>query len=742
MRRLLSTISAILLISLHILAQTADSRRARLLMDVISKYEVPQYISNELAINIGTELNELLSIYRQAYGSDSPQYADALLQAALTCADFGDNKQGMKWVKRSDEIFKQHGHGPFDGRDTVQQIFRMDICSHLYYNSSAETRAISLSQQSLQLKKEYFGEHSEVYLNELLNISRLYAERLNYSKSNIYHNLGYQAYVELLKQEFCSTSESERTLYWEKAIKYIDKTLQLAYKAGSKGQRGGSQSLAAAAYNAMLLSKGLLLNTTVGFETYINQSGNVEAMRNLQLKKQLADQQAEQSVLDSLDYVILNALQQAGQSFQLPHLSISWTDVAQKLEAGDLAVEFFKTADGKYGALLLKHDWTSPKIVRLNEFVNMGKKYLDLASAIGTISLEHYEPAQAQQLWSLSKSIWTDDIVRYFPANGEGRIFFAADGELLMTGIEYLPFIEPEGNGSFTCIADLFNLYRLSSTRELVMTSTTPSSNDMAVYGGLRYDMFDDELLADAQQYRTATDLAYSPTQRLRDVRAADRAIPYLEGTALEADSIVAAINGSTSNSLTARPYIGNSGTEASFKALSGRHNRVIHVATHGFFYSDNDSTFNRFELGNNPLVRSGLFFSGADNKWFGIDLPDDVDDGFLTSLEISNLNFQGLDLIVLSACETGRGDIKGDGVFGLQRGFKMASANSIMMSLWKVDDDATCLLMTEFYRHWLGGQSKRAALESARQAVRSHTEKGWDNPNYWASFILLDALD
>ena len=94
------------------------------------------------------------------------------------------------------------------------------------------------------------------------------------------------------------------------------------------------------------------------------------------------------------------------------------------------------------------------------------------------------------------------------------------------------------------------------------------------------------------------------------------------------------------------------------------------------------------------------------------------------------------------SACQTAQGRVTGDGVFGLQRGFKKAGAQSLMMSLWPVDDEATCLLMTEFYRNWISkNMTKHDALEKARQTVRSHTEKGWDNPEYWAAFILLDAL-
>ena len=96
-----------------------------------------------------------------------------------------------------------------------------------------------------------------------------------------------------------------------------------------------------------------------------------------------------------------------------------------------------------------------------------------------------------------------------------------------------------------------------------------------------------------------------------------------------------------------------------------------------------------------------------------------------------------------MSACQTAQGHITGDGVFGLQRGFKKAGANSILMSLWKVDDKATCLLMTEFYKNWIEeGKTKHEALELAKQTVRSHKDKGWDDPKYWAAFILLDAIN
>lgn len=138
--------------------------------------------------------------------------------------------------------------------------------------------------------------------------------------------------------------------------------------------------------------------------------------------------------------------------------------------------------------------------------------------------------------------------------------------------------------------------------------------------------------------------------------------------------------------------------------------------------------------------MRSGLFFSGANIGLKGEELPDDVEDGVLTALELSNMNLGHVDMVVMSACESGLGETSGEGVFGLQRGFKLAGANTLLMSLWKVDDTATKMLMTNFYKHYLFGKSKRESLHLAQQSLRNSIE--YSDPQYWAAFILLDGLN
>ena len=122
--------------------------------------------------------------------------------------------------------------------------------------------------------------------------------------------------------------------------------------------------------------------------------------------------------------------------------------------------------------------------------------------------------------------------------------------------------------------------------------------------------------------------------------------------------------------------------------------------------------------------------------------IPEDIEDGILTAKELSKLDLSNLNLAILSACQTGVGEIVGDGVFGLQRGFKKAGAQTLLMSLWKVDDTATLLLMTEFYNKLINGNSKKQSLYKAQQYLRTYQNGVYDKPEYWAAFIMLDGIN
>ena len=186
--------------------------------------------------------------------------------------------------------------------------------------------------------------------------------------------------------------------------------------------------------------------------------------------------------------------------------------------------------------------------------------------------------------------------------------------------------------------------------------------------------------------------------------------------------------------------------SEASEEALKEvKHPAVLHIATHGYFLK-NAEAFAEDEkiLGiqtaktlENPLLRSGLMLAGAAAISRDTTNAAVKEDGILTAYEASTLDLSQTELVVLSACETGLGEVRnGQGVYGLQRAFLVAGANAVIMSLWTVDDNATQELMTVFYDTWSKDpkQDKQKAFRSAQLKLK---EK-YPAPHYWGAFVMV----
>ncbi|MBQ7518027.1 MAG: CHAT domain-containing protein, partial [Bacteroidales bacterium] len=180
----------------------------------------------------------------------------------------------------------------------------------------------------------------------------------------------------------------------------------------------------------------------------------------------------------------------------------------------------------------------------------------------------------------------------------------------------------------------------------------------------------------------------------------------------------------------------------------------VIHIATHGFYWNNSDAiqhsdyrpsfikgTESDMPKEDKALTRSGLLFAGAQNSFLRKEIPWGVEDGILTAKEISRLDLRKTNLVVISACQSGIGEVTGDGVLGLQRGFKKAGVQSIIMSLWDVDDEATRIMMTRFYESLSKGQKKYAAFRDAQSYLREYKKGIYNKPAYYAAFVLLDAI-
>lgn len=414
----------------------------------------------------------------------------------------------------------------------------------------------------------------------------------------------------------------------------------------------------------------------------------------------------------------------------------SWENVKASLNQSTIAVEFvdYMISDSKYqyAALILRKDWDCPQMIPL-----CTKEELE---QISNINLE-------DEKWRKNSFARKDLDKRYFkkgysliwsklePYINEGdNVYFSPSGLLHQINVEVLR------DSTGLQANEKYNLYRVSSTRQLCIKKPKIKYTNATLYGGLIYEMDSTQMIAQSRTYHSTDD--YVASRGFVADSTTRVGWKYLPATKSEVEMIARQMH---DHRIRPKRYTETAGTEESFKALSGRHIPIIHLATHGFFLKDEEARmqdyFQAFNLEqyrsveDNSLKRSGLILAGGQRAWLNEPIPANVEDGILLAEEIATMDLSGTDLVVLSACQTGLGEITSEGVFGLQRAFKKAGVQTLIMSLWRVNDEATSLMMQTFYEQLLSGQSKREAFALAQQAVK---EKFID-PYYWAAFIMLD---
>ena len=414
----------------------------------------------------------------------------------------------------------------------------------------------------------------------------------------------------------------------------------------------------------------------------------------------------------------------------------SWQDVRNALSPGEAAVEFIQVPDREpyYAALVIRRDSDAPAFVRLcavSELKAELKKGLDIYrnGATGIYGL-----------------VWRP-LEEYF--RRVRTVFYSPVGDLLAVNMEAIM----TADGAHL-LSERYHLDMVSSTASLLDTrpelhycGRSPQPGLLA-FGGLDYYP-DDELWYEAAWFvrsfrrdspRFMFDRSDYRVEELMSDMQADTVragLDFLEHSLEEVNGIAAFFP---------RPdcflKTGLDGTEENFRI--DYHTDIIHLATHAFYF-DEDEVYEDERLAgldlsfvttaeSSSLKRCGLLFAGAGGTVAG-KKPDGVFDGLVFGEDIAGRDFSGTDLVVLSACGTGLGDIRPDGVYGLRLAFKRAGVRTVVMSLWDVNDESTSLMMTTFYRYLMSGDGKRKAFRKAREAVR----KKYHDPYYWAPFVMVD---
>jgi len=728
---------------------------------------------------------EAISIYNQALqicernGGDNNRIKAMLLSnIAINYFKQGDCSKAINYCKQSLEIYKAQKNkslyarnlnslagffmesGDYEeaGKMCRQTLYYIDrdfdkfssdyavalsTLAEWHTHNGDYFEASKLNKQAISILESIGSGKSDEYVEILTSLTDCVFKKNNTTEVTFYTSYISDILINKIFSTFEELSSIERGNFWNKYNKWFTE-VQNRYVYSCP-----TEKLCMTAYNGALLSKGLLLNTEIEMRKLLQESGDAvvdslyEEMRmNKVMLQRLYEKPKNERFLstDSIEKIVDGLEKQLLKRSKVygdytKNLRIDYKDVREKLKDGDLAIEFCSFPLSKdstmYMALVLRNDMEYPKMIPLFEEKQISKLRKDIYKGGYTATL-----------------VWKP-LEQYL--NKAKNVYFGPSGELYNIAIENIPHWSENG-----LMSDKWNIYRLSSTRELAVIRDKDAVRKATVYGGIVYDTGTDVLTADTLRYGRQRSVFYG-LYNLSDSLSVRGGVEYLPATKDEAEYVDDALKG---RHIASTLRTDMQATEGAFKDMTGKRNNLLHIATHAFYWPEKEvATADRdfMFMSNMPqrykedkaMTRSGLILAGANNALRGMKLPGDVNDGILTAKEIAQLDLRGLDLVVLSACQTGLGEVTGDGVFGLQRGFKKAGANSLMMTLWSVDDEATSLFMKEFYRQLMAGNGKHKSMKAAQRHVREYKETDedgevthpYENYRYWAAFVLLDAI-
>jgi len=539
-------------------------------------------------------------------------------------------------------------------------------------------------------------------------------------------------------------SHQEKQDYIQKIKHYFEQ-----YQAFTADVHEAMPKTTELSYNNELLLKGLVLSHARDMREAIRQKADSALMATYEEWKRLKTVIARQysrpkgkrsASLDSLEKQATNlerTLVRKSDQFskEKEQRNITWQQVQDALRKDEAAIEFityrpwsneFKDTT-VYAALLLRKDAKRPAFIPLFREHELSPL---LAKSDDNSDLSHINELYSRQGKgrALYELIWS----KLKPAlENVETIYYSPSGLLHQLSLKALP------HPTAPFLSHQHKLVRLNSTRKLVVGTSQPALTSATMFGGVKYAYKAD---TGTEQQKGESYLAMNSVPGHKQTRAIRGNFEFLEGSLKEVTTISDIVSGQASTKM----KTGYGATERAFKKMDGNSPELLHISTHGFFFPDDPDSARRkgargsgeptFSYLDDPLFRSGLAFAGGNYTWKNGYNPFEKEDGILTAREISNMNLANTDLAVLSACETGLGEIKGsEGVYGLQRAFKMAGVDYLIMSLWQVPDEETMVLMKTFYKNWLNGQPIREAFRNAQQKLAEDYP-----PYFWASFVMV----
>lgn len=655
---------------------------------------------------------------------DEPREQSHLYITRARChVAFDDYVSGLADYKKADEILATK-YAQTDGSRTVLCALIGGAEHHIGHYAESER---CYGQYAANIRGIY-GEGSIEYVDAQIYLANAegFAGHIDAGCQN-YTQAASQLRL-LMRERLPYMSASEREGFWTSVSSLFMRMTPYALKA-ELFQAPFTRSC----YDALVLSKAFLLESERSLYDVVKREGTEEDMRDYMRLTLMKTQMKEwgknhRQYADSLMGLSLQVgqlerrLAERCRSYAdiTSAMDVDYEKVRQALKPGEVLFDFTdfvsESAGRKYAVYIIGKEQVYPLLKPL-----FAEKQID---SLGISRPDMYYDAD-----------YAPDILRLLwePLKGQvsegATIYYVPSQLLFQVSLESLPLADGSLLGSH------YNFVRLSSARELIKQQREEGNvlvpRTAVLYGGLQYDLKPSEMAIEAQRY----DLSEWLTMR-GGIARGDSVFRELPGAKEEVFRIEAILKGGECQ---VTSYMGTEGTEESFLNMHGKAPQLLHLATHGFYYTPIQAEAVDYLKGyTDAMSLSGLVLSGGNAAWLGRDLPEGVLGGILTAENIARLDLSGMEMVVLSACQTGLGQATAEGLYGLQRAFKKAGAGTIVMALWRVEDHVTTDFMVTFYEQLMDKANrgnKRLAFELAKAAMR---EK-YPDPFFWAAFVMLD---
>lgn len=668
-----------------------------------------------------------LAAYRKTLGPNNIHVGGQLAALAIIMAHSGDLPQAIDLYRKSvvilDSVVGVDSYGAAEGRAELAEL-------ELRAGDNAEAK--ELSRQSVLTFTKLFGSDYPL-IGSPLSIQAEAELNLNETAASLDHALEADRVRRFnLLAVSATTSERQALLYAEKGGDGLDIALRLAAAGLPPESR-------AKIWDAVIHDRALVLDVMAERQRSAHESSDPElASLNrglLTAREELAKSVVAGPRAKEKDYsgrVDLLRVSVESQERQLARRSADFrirlnrqraglNDVLAALPHASALAAYVRYSKG-YLAFVIRAGEKIPVVVPLGstqQIDGLFKRWraqIDREREFQGREAARNELSYREAGSALRRAVW-DPVAKLLP--GVENLYITADGVLQLVNFAALPI------GKVSYLMETGPLLHILSAERDLRQSASPASGSgqMLALGRPAFDSKPAPDTIAANLFRGAR----SDCQAFASLDFAD-----LPGSALEAQSVLKVwkARGNSGIALT-----GEHATESAFKEMAAG-KRVIHLATHGFFLGSGCISQSGLE---DPLLRSGLALAGANRR---NSVGASQDDGILTAEEVASLNLSSAELVVLSGCDTGSGEVRaGEGVLGLRRAFQVAGAHNLIMSLWPVTDDGAREWMTSLYRARFGsGHNTAASVREASLAqLRARRAANLStHPFYWAGFISV----